>query len=397
MKKKLLILVLLPLFSFSQNYTMTPVSLGYTDLTNSPGGGGGGSLSIANNILNVSLNAGWNTAPMKLGTIKTLNITPLITYLELGEIMTGTSASGYFVKIDNNNLVIYIKTYPANISSCYLSFTKNLTQNAGKIKFSYDTAGNQTLREFVVPPSPPIAATPTQPTCTVATGSVVLSNLPSGNWTINPGAITGNTTTTTITGIVSGTYAYTVTNAAGDTSTATNIIINAQPIQSAPIPATPTQPVSSGATGSVVLNGLPTGNWTINPGAITGSTTSTTITGLVPGTYSYTVTNASGCTSVTSANVVINSPSQYPVSYASLYPNPATSYTTASWYCPSMTYPVNYITVSTMAGGVLNSYYGLGSLSSFTLPNFGNYPTGYYSVVLYYFSGEQKSFTIIKQ
>ena len=157
MKKKLLILVLLPLFSFSQNYTMTPVSLGYTDLTNSSGGGGGGSLSIANNILNVSLNAGWNTAPMKLGTIKTLNITPLITYLELGEIMTGASASGYFAKIDNNNLVIYIKTYQTNISSCYLSFTKNLTPiptpTLDKIIFSYDGAGNQIQRFLCLSPT----------------------------------------------------------------------------------------------------------------------------------------------------------------------------------------------------------------------------------------------------
>jgi gliding motility-associated-like protein len=51
-------------------------------------------------------------------------------------------------------------------------------------------------------------------------------------------------------------------------------------------------------TGSVVLTGLPTGNWTINPGGITGNTTSTTISNLVPGTYNYTVTNASNCTSL---------------------------------------------------------------------------------------------------
>jgi hypothetical protein len=152
MKKIILLFVLLPLFSFSQNYTMTPVSFGYSDLTNSPGGGGGGSLSITNNILTVSLSAGWATAPMKLGTIKTLNITPLITYLELGEIMNGTSSSGYFAKIDNNNLVIYIKTYPANISSCYLSFTKNFasTTTLDKIVFSYDNAGNQINRYLCI-------------------------------------------------------------------------------------------------------------------------------------------------------------------------------------------------------------------------------------------------------
>lgn len=403
MKKILLLLVLLPLFSFGQSYSMITQSIILADLTTVTSGGAGGSISITNNVLTVSFSGGWVPGTMKLGIIKYLNITPVLSYLELGAIMYNSNPTGYYAKIENNNLIFYTLTYPATITGCSLSFTKNFTPiptpTLDKIVFTYDTAGNQTLREFVtiVPPSPPIAATPTQPTCTVATGSVVLSGLPTGNWTINPDAITGNTSSTTITGLVSGTYAYTVTNAGGDTSTAANVVINAQPIQSAPIPATPTQPASLGATGSVVLSGLPTGSWTINPGAITGSTTSTTITGLVPGTYAYTVTNASGCTSVASANVVINAPSQYPVSYVSLYPNPATYYTTASWYCPTMSYPVNSITVYTMAGSSLNSYYNLGGLSSYTLPDFGYYPTGYYLVVLYYFSGEQKSFTILKQ
>jgi len=51
---------------------------------------------------------------------------------------------------------------------------------------------------------------------------------------------------------------------------------------------------------------LPSGNWTLNPGAISGSTATVTISGLVIGTTNYTVTNASGCTSLASANVVIN-------------------------------------------------------------------------------------------
>src|SRR5690606_20597732 len=52
-------------------------------------------------------------------------------------------------------------------------------------------------------------------------------------------------------------------------------------------------PNCSIATGSVVLNNLPTGSWTLtrNDGATTtGSGTTTTITGLNPGTYTYTVT-----------------------------------------------------------------------------------------------------------
>ena len=82
-----------------------------------------------------------------------------------------------------------------------------------------------------VTPTAPVVGAITQPTCTVATGSVVLSGLPAGNWTINRGAITGTGATTTITGLATGTYSLTVTNAAGCMSPASaNIAINAQPL-----------------------------------------------------------------------------------------------------------------------------------------------------------------------
>jgi hypothetical protein len=87
---------------------------------------------------------------MKLGVIKVLNITPALTYLELGPIMYNSNPTGYFAKIENNNLIIYITTYPANISGCFLSFTKNFTSiptpTLDKIVFSYDNAGNQIQR-----------------------------------------------------------------------------------------------------------------------------------------------------------------------------------------------------------------------------------------------------------
>jgi hypothetical protein len=74
----------------------------------------------------------------------------------------------------------------------------------------------------------PTVGTITQPTCTVPTGSVDLSGLPSGSWTINPGAISGSGTTTTIANLAVGTYNFTVTNASACTSSATtNVVINA--------------------------------------------------------------------------------------------------------------------------------------------------------------------------
>ncbi len=159
-------------------------------------------------------------------------------------------------------------------------------------------------------PSTPLSAIVAQPNCSVGTGTVDLSGLPaSGAWTINPGNISGTGTTTTISGLASGTYNFTVTNADGCTSTPTaNIVINNFP--STPIAPTAnvsSQPSCSVSTGDIILSGLPaTGTWTINPGNITGTGTTTSITGLVAGTYNYTVTNSDGCTSPASVNAIIN-------------------------------------------------------------------------------------------
>jgi stringent starvation protein B len=184
------------------------------------------------------------------------------------------------------------------------------TRNANIITFNvYPHQGNVILNCTNCALAAPSVGTITQPTCALATGSVVLRNLPSGNWTINPGAITGSGTSKTVTGLVQGTYNFTVTNSANTVSPpSANVVINAQPTApTAPSVGTTTQPTCTVATGSVVLNGLPaTGNWTINPGNITGSGVSYTRTGLTTGTYNFTVTNATGCTSLASANVVIN-------------------------------------------------------------------------------------------
>ena len=167
-------------------------------------------------------------------------------------------------------------------------------------------------------PMAPTIGTVTQPTCTVATGSVILNGLPAtGTWTLtrSPGGSTsaGTGTSSTITALAAGTYTYTVTNAAGCTSVGSgNIVINAQPATpKAPIVGTIIQPTCTVATGSVVLTGLPaSGTWTLtrSPGdsISTGTGTSSTIAALASGTYTFTVTNANGCTSTASANVAVN-------------------------------------------------------------------------------------------
>lgn len=168
-----------------------------------------------------------------------------------------------------------------------------------------------------VPPAP-VPGAVTQPSCNVSTGSIVLSGLPaSGSWTLtrSPGGVvySGTGTSITIAGLEAGSFTFVVRNAAGCVSTAS------APVVIAPQPTTPTppvlgvitQPTCNQATGSVVINGLPSqGSWTLTrfPGSITvvASGTSFTVLGLDPGSYNFTVTNSSGCTSAVSASVLIN-------------------------------------------------------------------------------------------
>lgn len=82
----------------------------------------------------------------------------------------------------------------------------------------------------LLPPAPKIGAI-IQPTIEISTGSVELTGLPQGNWTINPGSIAGSGPAHTISGLVPGTYNFTVTNAENHTSApSADVVINPQPI-----------------------------------------------------------------------------------------------------------------------------------------------------------------------
>ncbi len=176
---------------------------------------------------------------------------------------------------------------------------------------------------FVINPQPltptvPIVGTITQPSCEIPSGSVVLEGLPaSGTWTLTrmPGGTTttGTGTSTTITGLLAGTWNYTVTNAAGCTSgpTIDIVILSGSSVPAAPVIDIIIQPTCTVSTGSVILTGLPaTGTWTLTryPDGATflGTGVSTTIIGFGQGTYYFRVTNSNGCTSSASPNVVIN-------------------------------------------------------------------------------------------
>lgn len=199
------------------------------------------------------------------------------------------------------------------------SYTFTVTQNG----CTSSVSSAAVLITQPVTPTAPTIGTITQPTCTLATGSVQLSGLPaSGNWTVtasNGLTLAGtNSTTGTFTGLPTGNYTFTVTNADGCTSTASaNAVINAQPITpTAPLIGSITQATCSTPTGSVALSGLPSSTWTVTgspSGSATGTGTTGTVSGLTAGiTYTFTVTNAEGCTSTASANAILTAAPNVP-------------------------------------------------------------------------------------
>jgi gliding motility-associated-like protein len=226
-----------------------------------------------------------------------------------------------------------LKRYPGGVTSTGSGTSTTISGlSTGTYNFSVTNSSGCTsasLSDDVViasqpsTPSAPVLGTATQPTCTVATGSVPLSGLPSsGTWTLTLHStgttMTGSGSTATFSGIAAGTYTFTVTAANTCTSVASSsVTIDAQPATpSAPVAGTITQPTCAVSTGSVVLSSLPSGTWTLtrSPGSVTtsGTGTSTTVSSIPQGTYTYTVTNSSGCISTASAGITINAPPSAP-------------------------------------------------------------------------------------
>lgn len=167
-------------------------------------------------------------------------------------------------------------------------------------------------------PAAPVISAIAQPSCTVSSGSVSLSGLPSeGSWTVRlyPGtrSFNGSGATLTADNIDAGTWYFTVSNSAGCTSAPSdNVVINEPPaVPSSPVPGAVTHPSCSSPAGTVQLSGLPsTGTWIVTrtPGDVltNGSGSNALITDIPAGTYTFTVTNEAGCTSGPSTAVVIN-------------------------------------------------------------------------------------------
>ncbi|MGO4773864.1 beta strand repeat-containing protein, partial [Flavobacterium sp. W22_SRS_FK3] len=107
-----------------------------------------------------------------------------------------------------------------------------MTSNATPCLTGSPATSNSLTMTVNPTPTAPTVGTTTHISCTANTGSVVLGNLPTGNWTINQtGSATAsysntiaNTTSTTISGLAAGSYTFTVTNASGCPSPASTTV-----------------------------------------------------------------------------------------------------------------------------------------------------------------------------
>jgi gliding motility-associated-like protein len=194
------------------------------------------------------------------------------------------------------------------------NYTFSITNSSG---CTSSATSNVVMNGIPTAPSSPIVGVITQPSCLTPTGSVDLSGLPAGNWTItaSPGGFTqsGNTSNATFNGLSSNTtYTFTVANTttlctSAPSSNAVISLFSPTP----PVTGIITQPTCLVSTGTVALSGLPSsGAWTItaSPGGLTLNNSGTTanFTGLTSGSYTFSVTDNVGCVSAASSVAIIN-------------------------------------------------------------------------------------------
>jgi len=165
----------------------------------------------------------------------------------------------------------------------------------------------------------------TQPTCSVATGTIVVAS-PTGvgyTYSIDGGTYQSSATFATAT---AGAHTVTAKNASGCTSSAT-ATINAQPATPATPTFTLTQPTCSVASGTIVV-ASPTGvgyTYSIDGGTYQSSATFASV---AAGTHTISVQNASGCTS--SAPATINAQPSTPSTPTFTFTQPTCSVSTGT-------------------------------------------------------------------
>ncbi|MBF6656480.1 hypothetical protein C3B48_12590, partial [Flavobacterium columnare] len=258
----------------------------------------------------------WSTCT---GTVFVKNTTASLAYLNL---WIDANSNGIFDNNENTNVTIPSGTngninVPLNPisglisgNSYYARLRLSTTQNLPPSGFAADGEAEDHWVNIT-------KTTLTTNPLTSCVGSPIIFTSISGmlnyNWT-GPNGFTSNQQNPIIANSNTshnGVYTLVVTTPGGCTiSDSTNVIVN--PLPTAPIISSITQPSCNVSTGSVSFNNLPSsGTWTVTASpsgtSITGSGTNAIFNGLTGNnTYTFTVTNSNGCTSAVSAQVLIN-------------------------------------------------------------------------------------------
>ena len=151
-------------------------------------------------------------------------------------------------------------------------------------------------------PGDPVSSA-TQPTCSVATGSIVFSSLGAGyQYSVDQ---TNFQTSTSFSGLVADTYNIVVKNDGGCLSNAAAVIIRSQPVTpSVPtITSSPSATVCEGAAVTLTASTADRYQWYDNNVIIAGATSKEYITSL-SGNFKVTVVNTSGCSATSTSTVV---------------------------------------------------------------------------------------------
>ena len=220
-----------------------------------------------------------------------------------GTIAVSSSTTGFTFSIDGIN---YINT--TGIFTPVAIGTYSLT--AKNADGCISTAASVTINAQPVTPAAPTASVSTQPTCTVATGTITISS----SIAYLAFSIDGTTYTNTngiFTAVAIGTYSLTARNSSGCTSTATSVTLNAQPsTPAAPLATVTAQPTCAVATGTITVSS-PTAGLTFSIDAANYSNSTGIFNNVAPGIYTLTAKNTSGCT-IATTSMTVNAPPSNP-------------------------------------------------------------------------------------
>ncbi|MBL7894748.1 MAG: gliding motility-associated C-terminal domain-containing protein [Bacteroidia bacterium] len=211
-------------------------------------------------------------------------------------------------------------------------------------------------RVVVVNPQPTGVLTPSNATCGLNNGSIVITNTSGAGQTVTGFSVNGTAIPTqTATGLGAGNYNVTMVNNFGCTVTLTTTIINSPVITA--LATTSINPTCGNNNGSITLGGVtggtPTFSYNVNGGAYS---TSPPLTNLGSGTYTIGVIDSKGCTFVKTV-VLANAAGPTAIT---LTTSPATclgtagsmSITGVTGGSPAYTFSVNGVSTGSVTGAL---------------------------------------------